>query len=84
MRSIDLTVDERLFNLLWRSLSCRETEMLAQIEREGEESDEAALLANEVVYLRMCKKDLEDRARQARFSQGVFSLAEGFIDLSKM
>jgi hypothetical protein len=84
MRAFQLEIDEKFFNLVWRSICCREAQLLAQIEREGEDSDEAALIANEVVYLRMWKKELEGRANSEDFSPGAFSLSDGFMDLSDL
>lgn len=82
MRSFTLDVDEKYFNLLWRSISCRENALLEKISDEPEDSNEAALLANDVIYLRLCKKSLEEKAKNSAFSEGAFSLEEKFIDLS--
>lgn len=82
MRSFALDIDEKYFNLLWRSLNCRENALLAKIAAEAEDTDEAALLANDVVYLRLCKKNLQEKAKKAVFSEGVYSLEEQFIDLA--
>jgi len=84
MKEFQLTIDERLFNLLWRSISERENELVSNIQLAGEESDEAALIGNDLVYLRLTKKSLENKANSASFSSGSFSLEEGFIDLSSM
>lgn len=83
MRSMDLTIDERYFNLLWRSLHAREREMLGMIAAD-EDSDDAALLSNDVVYLRLCMRSLEAKAREAGFPEHVFSLSEEFIDLADL
>jgi hypothetical protein len=84
MRSFELAIDEKLFNLLWRSLCARENELLAKISDEPEDSDDAALLGNDLAYLRLCKKSLEEKARNTTFSDSVFSLEENFIDLSDL
>ena len=84
MRSFTLDIDEKYFNFLWRSITCRENALLAKISDESEDSDEAALLANDVVYLRLCKKGLEEKAKNAVFSEGAFSLEEKFIDLTDL
>lgn len=84
MKEFHLKVDEKVFNLLWRSLADREAEVLSNIELAGEDSDEAALLGNDLIFLRLTKKDLEEKASQARFSQGAFSLEEGHIDISDL
>jgi len=84
MKSFDINIDEKYFNLLWRSLSERETELEASIGQVDSSADESALLGNELVYLRMCKKDLEENAREAGFSEGVFSLYDDFVDLTDL
>jgi len=84
MKSFDINIDEKYFNLLWRSLSERETELEASIGQVDSNADESALLGNELVYLRMCKKDLEENAREAGFSEGVFSLDDDFVDLTDL
>jgi hypothetical protein len=84
MRTFTLDVNEKVFNLLWRSISARERELLASLSQKPEGSDESALIGNEVAYLRLCKKDLEKQARAAGFSDGAFSLEDGHIDLAQM
>lgn len=84
MRTFTIEINEKFFNLLWRSLHARETELLRQIADKGEDSDDAALAGNDVVYLRLCKDELEEWAKAAVFSDGVFSLDEGFIDLADL
>ena len=84
MRTFQLDIDEKFFNFLWRSITCRENELLSKISAEPDDSDEAALLSNDVVYLRLCKKSLEESAKKAVFSNGAFSLEEKFIDLSDL
>lgn len=82
MKHFSLDVDEHLFNLLWRALAAREQE-LTDTMRAADETD-AALVANDLVYLRLCKKDLEGRAREQGFSEGVFVLDDGYIDLTTL
>ena len=82
MRSFNITVDEKFFNLLWRSLSERENELEVNIE--NTDSENAALIGNDLVYLRMCKKEIEEKAKKEKFSEGVFSLEDGYIDLSEL
>lgn len=82
MRSFAFEIDEKFFNLVWRSLAARERDLLSKIAQQMEDSDEAALLGNDVVYLRLCKRALEESAKNAAFSKGSFSLEEKFIDLS--
>jgi hypothetical protein len=84
VRTFTLEVNEKLFNLLWRSIDARERELLADPSQKPEGSDDSALIGNDVVYLRLCKKDLEKkRARAAGFSDGAFSLDDGHIDLAQ-
>ncbi len=84
MKSISLAVDEHYFNLLWRSIVARENELLAKISDEPDDSDEAALFGNDLIYLRLCKKDLEEKAKAAKFADSVFLLEDKFIDLLDM
>lgn len=84
MRSFTYEIDEKYFNLLWRSITCRENILLKKIADEPEDSDEAAMLGNDLVYLRLCKKSLEEKAKKAVFSEGSFSLKEEFIDLTDL
>jgi predicted transcriptional regulator len=83
LRTFALQVDEKVFNLLWRSIDARERELLAGLSQKPEGSDEAALMGNDVVYLRLCKKDLGTQARAAKFSEGAFSLDGGDIHLAR-
>lgn len=84
MRSFTYEIDEKYFNLLWRSITCRENFILKKIADEPEDSDEAAMLGNDLVYLRLCKKSLEEKAKKSAFSEGSFSLEEEFIDLTDL
>ena len=83
MREFNQTIDEKYFNMLWRCLSEREAEMAFSIENDPN-SDESALLGNELVYLRLCKKELESKAKKANFSPSAYSLDDGFVDLSEL
>ena len=70
MRMFNKVIDEKYFNLLLRALSEREAEMVSAIDHYPN-SDESALLSNDLVYLRLCEKELEDNSRSAftdRFS----------------
>jgi len=84
MRTFELNIDEKYFNLLWRSITERENELLSEIEQAGEDSDDAALIGNDLAYLRLCKKELEEKAKSSAFSQGAFSLDDGYIDLASL
>lgn len=83
MREFNQVIDEKYFNVLWRALSERESEMAFTIEQ-NPDSDEAALMSNDLVYLRLCKKELEEKAKKAGFSRSVFSLDDGYVDLSEL
>ena len=84
MRSFNIKIDEKYFNLLWRSIIARENELLDSLSQYDEESDEAALISNDIVYLRLCKKDLQDKAQESSFSKGAFSLDDGYMDLADL
>ena len=76
-------IDEKYFNLLWRSLSERESEMSHSIENDPD-ADDSALMSNDLVYLRLCMRELEEKAKNAKFSDSAFSLDDGYIDLSEL
>lgn len=80
MKNLEVSFDERGFNLVWRALHDRERKLLTMIEQAGEESDDAALLANDVVYLRLYMDDLKRQAVDV-LGSGAFSLDEGWVDL---
>lgn len=84
MRSFKLEIDEKLFNLLWRSIHAREAELLDELSQEPEGSDEAALIGNDLAYLRLYKKELQEQAKASSFSEGTFSLDDNFIDLANL
>jgi hypothetical protein len=84
MRSFSFDIDEKYFNLLWRSIIARENELLSKLSKEDEDSDEAALIGNDIVFLRLAKKDLQEKAEKAGFSGGAFSLDDGFVDLANL
>ncbi len=81
MKSIRVDLDEQYFNVLWRGLHARERELTSAIERLGPDSDDAALLSNDLVYLRMCKKDMQRMAWEASFSPGALSCEDEFVDM---
>ena len=67
MKFFELKVDEKYFNLLWRVLTERENELEFEIEKSEEDTDEAALLGNELVYLRLVRKLLRRRQQKIIF-----------------
>jgi len=84
MKSFDIKIDEKYFNLLWRSLTERENELEVEIRNCDPDSDDAALIGNDLVYLRLCKKDLKEKAIDENFSDGAFSLEDKYIDISEL
>jgi len=84
MKSFDMNIDEKYFNLLWRSLLERESELEANIEPFGINTDDAVLMGNDLVYLRLCKKELKENAQKANFSEGAFSMDDDYVDLSDL
>ena len=84
MKQFDLVVNEQLFNVLWRSLNERDSELESALHQAGEGSDEAALVGNDLVYLRLVMQQLKDKATANGFSEGVFSTEDGYIDLSDL
>lgn len=83
MREFTQAIDERYFNLLWRALSERESELVCSIDQDPG-SDESALMSNDLVYLRLCKTELEGKAKKSGFPASVFSLDDGYVDLSEL
>jgi hypothetical protein len=86
MRSFHLKVDERYFNMLWRSLLAREKELMEIVaeHEDDEDSDEAIMAANDVVYVRMSKKSIEKLAREAGFPESAFSVDDTIVDLREL
>jgi len=84
MISFDMNVDEKYFNLLWRSLLERESELEANIEQSDTNVDDAALMGNDLAFLRLCKKKLKENAQKANFSEGAFSVNDGYVNLSDL
>lgn len=86
MRSFSLDIDEQNFNLLWRSLAAREQQLLEIIEAnaEDDESDAGPMASNDLMYLRLYQKTLRQKAEQAAFGEGAFSLSDEIIDLAAL
>jgi hypothetical protein len=83
MRDLTLTLNDAAFRLVWRALHDREEELLRIAEHGDSDSDEAALASNDLVYLRMWRKNLEEKAR-AVFRDEAFTTSDETIDLSEM
>jgi hypothetical protein len=82
VRKFNLEASEQHFNLLWRSLIALEKNLLKIIEENADDSDGelAAFAGNDLVYLRLYKDDLEKAAKEAKFSDNVFSLSDEVIE----
>ena len=72
-RRIDITFTESNFSMLWNALHDREKRLLRVIERYGEDSDEAVVAANDLVYLRLMMDGLRDKV-EGVFFPNVFAL----------
>lgn len=57
MQEFNQTIDEKYFNMLWRALSERVAVISQTIENKPD-SDETALMSNDLVYLRCSNSDL--------------------------
>lgn len=64
MRELELKVDRSTFSLLWMSLHARENELLNRVEQFGEDSDEGADALNDIVALRLYKRELKGLAEK--------------------
>lgn len=83
MREFNQIIDEKYFNMLWRALSKRESEIYHSIDNDPD-SDESALMNNDLVYLKLCMKELEEKAKSAKFADSAFSLDDGYVDLQEI
>ncbi|EJD6040099.1 hypothetical protein ACWQEN_002631 [Morganella morganii] len=62
MRVLELKIDRSTFNLLWKSLHAREEALLRRVEEYGEDSDEGADALNDIMALRLYRKELREDA----------------------
>lgn len=62
MRVLELKIDRSTFNLLWKSLHAREDALLRRVEEYGEDSDEGADALNDIMALRLYRKELREAA----------------------
>ena len=67
MRSFTAELSEASFNVLWRALHDREQKLQHVIESHDEESDEAVVANNDIIYLRGVIESLQKRATEAGF-----------------
>lgn len=77
MRKFLLEVSEKNFNLLWQSLHAQELALLKIIDEHEDdpEGELAAFAGNDLIYLRLFKKDLEKMAKEACFGSSAFILS---------
>lgn len=72
MRELYLNLNHDNFSLFWLSLLARENELLKLVVEYGEDSDEGSFALNDLVYLRLYREDLKEKAEKV-FDQSVFS-----------
>jgi hypothetical protein len=84
MRSFTAELSEASFNVLWRALHDREQKLQQVIESHGEESDEAVVANNDIIYLRGVMESLRKQATDAGFRPEAFVISDEIIDLSKL
>lgn len=62
MRVLELKIDRSTFNLLWKSLHAREEALLRRVEEYGEDSDKGSDALNDIIALRLYRKELREEA----------------------
>lgn len=62
MRILELKIDRSTFNLLWKSLHAREEALLRRVKEFGEDSDEGSDALNDIIALRLYRKELREEA----------------------
>ncbi len=80
IQELKIKISETAFNVYWRSLCDRENILFNIIE----ESDEAIVANNDIIYLRTVKQSLEKQAKEAGFRNEAFETSQDILDLSKM
>ncbi|MCO1337044.1 hypothetical protein MO867_22225 [Microbulbifer sp. OS29] len=75
MRELELKIDRSTFSLLWMSLHARENELLSRVEQFGEDSDEGADALNDIVALRLYKRELKEQAEKV-FDKNAFIVSD--------
>lgn len=75
MKELELKLKRDQFSLIWMSLHAREKELLARIEKFGEDSDEGADALNDLAYLRLYKNSLKEKAMPI-FHENVFIVSD--------
>ncbi len=80
MSELDLKIDRATFTLLWKSLHAREDALLQIVEQHGEDSDQGADALNDIVALRLYKKELKEQAEPV-FDPNAFLVDDEPYDL---
>ena len=75
MQDLDLKIDRSTFNLIWKSLHTREERLLKIVEEYGEDSDEGADSLNDIIALRLYKKELKEQAEKV-FDANAFIVSD--------
>jgi len=75
MKKLELKIDRSTFSLLWMSLHARENELLRIVDQYSEDSDEGADALNDIVALRLYKKELKEQAENI-FDKNAFILED--------
>lgn len=73
MGKLQLELSADNFGLVWRALHAEEARLQEIINTHDEESDEAIDAANDMVYLRLYRKELKGKA-EGIFGDSVFIL----------
>jgi len=84
VRSLSVTLSDSSFNVIWRSLHDREQKLQNIIDEHDEESDEAVVANNDIVYLRTVRDSLRKQAKDAGLADSSFELSEAILDLGSM
>ena len=80
MRKLDISLKADHFNLIWVSLHAREQQLLKVVEDFGEDSDQGADALNDIVYLRLYRNSLREKAEPI-FNKSVFIVGDEPYDI---
>lgn len=83
-RKINIALSESEFNVFWRALHDREKTLQLTIDAHSEESEQAVVANNDIIYLRAVKASFEKKGKDAGFRARCFDLSDEILDLSKM
>jgi len=84
MESLNLSLDQGSFNLIWRSLHAREKELLSIVENFGDDSDEGADALNDIVALRLYIDELKEQAEKVFSDKNAFILEDIQLEVGTM